>query len=360
MIKKVFAFMVIVAMLVACIPVPALALAKDYKNYDPQKYYLVLDLGQQYITVLAKDKNGEYTKVVRRILVSTGKVGSGAVDPATGEKDEGTPTPVGVWKIGGHERFGKFVSFSSWARYWTQLVDSNLMHSTMFSRRSVNSMQAGAYGGLGGKASHGCVRMYIEDAKWVYYNCPPGTTCEVVNKSTLWGSRKIKLALKSKSSFATYNKFQKKIFDEPELPNTIAYVTKEGTRLMSTTKMGSSYGALKVGATLEVLMDSDPWCKVKYGNRMGYIRRGYITFNQDKTPDTEQNVTIIKSNQAAKVYLEPTGRSKQVFKIPNYSTVKIVEPDVKGWTKVRYWYTEGYVQTKLIKKDWALTYDWSK
>ena len=29
---------------------------------------------------------------------------------------------------------------------------------------------------LGRRASHGCIRLTVEDAKWIYDNCPAGTT----------------------------------------------------------------------------------------------------------------------------------------------------------------------------------------
>ena len=32
---------------------------------------------------------------------------------------------------------------------------------------------------LGSKASHGCVRLSVEDAKWIYNHCPAGTTITV-------------------------------------------------------------------------------------------------------------------------------------------------------------------------------------
>ena len=89
--------------------VPGKAYARDeLKNNDPEKYYILLDLRNQIVTVFEKDENGEYTKVVRRFLCSSGKTD---VDEADTEA-EATPTPRGIWKIGGRERFGKFANFS--------------------------------------------------------------------------------------------------------------------------------------------------------------------------------------------------------------------------------------------------------
>ena len=31
-------------------------------------------------------------------------------------------------------------------------------------------------GGLGHRASHGCIRMKVKEVKWIYDNCPEGTT----------------------------------------------------------------------------------------------------------------------------------------------------------------------------------------
>ena len=34
-------------------------------------------------------------------------------------------------------------------------------------------------GGLGHPASHGCIRMKLKEVKWIYDNCPEGTTVVV-------------------------------------------------------------------------------------------------------------------------------------------------------------------------------------
>jgi len=76
------------------------AQAKDeLKNTDPDKYYIVLDLTNQVITVYEKDEAGEYTRIVRRMLCTTGA--------------DDTPTPTGTYRLGAKEHFGKFANFNT-------------------------------------------------------------------------------------------------------------------------------------------------------------------------------------------------------------------------------------------------------
>ena len=41
------------------------------------------------------------------------------------------------------------------------------------------------YNQLGTVCSHGCVRLTVADAKWIYDNCPLGTTVSIYNASSL-------------------------------------------------------------------------------------------------------------------------------------------------------------------------------
>ena len=165
--KRVGLWMIALVCLFGMLCVPARALAEDeLKNTDPERYYILLDLRNQVVTVFERDESGEYTKIVRRFLCSSGRTDVDEADP----EDEATPTPRGIWKIGGRERFGKFANFSGeYARYWVQIVGSIYFHSLLYTRRSVNALQKTPFYDLGSKVSHGCVRLYVEDAKWLYY-----------------------------------------------------------------------------------------------------------------------------------------------------------------------------------------------
>ena len=61
-------------------------------NTDPEQYYILLDLNNQIVTLYERDAYGEYTKIVRRFLCTTGRA---SVDPEDPE-DVATPTPRGV------------------------------------------------------------------------------------------------------------------------------------------------------------------------------------------------------------------------------------------------------------------------
>ena len=323
------------------------AFARDaLLNDDPEKYYIVLDLTNQIVTVYERDESGEYTDIVRRFLCTTGRTEVDEEDP----DDVGTPTPRGIWKIGGRERFGKFASFAGeYARYWTQIVGSVFFHSVMFGDRTVSSMKRSAYANLGKNVSHGCVRLYVEDARWLYYYACPGTTVEVTEK--LPRDNTLRKALKSTLSFSDYNKLQKRITDPEELPNERAWVTLDGARLRKGS--GTTYAAIRklsVGEELEVLMKGEVWVKVRCGKREGYVYRGHITYTEGR-PDTREDATLLKSTEW--IYTEPDANTKRICKVPAQCSVKVLDRTDTGWTKIRYRNEEGYLKTSRLTTGWG-------
>ncbi len=360
MLKKIFGLILTAALVFSLFPAATALASDELKNTDPEKYYIVLDLKNQIVTVYEKDKDGEYTKIVRRFLCTSGKTEPKMMpDPAnpTGPPIEdpdnpATPTPLGIWKVGGRERFGKFAAFGGeYARYWTQIVGGVYFHSIMFDKRDINYMQSGAFRRIGSKASHGCVRLYVEDAKWLYYYACPGTTVEVTDK--LPSNNAARKKLKTKLSFSTYNAFQKKIYDIGELPNPIAWVVKDKAE-MRTGNGGETDRIVKripEGEQVEVLQVAEPWCKIKHGGREGYMRTAYITFEQGKM-NSKADADIVK--KTAWMYTAASEKSEQITKVPSYSSIKIIEPDKDGWTKIQYWDETGYIQTKFLTKGWGV------
>ena len=331
---------------VLCIPLSAHAY-DELKNTDPEKYYILLDLKNEIVTVFEKDANGEYTRIVRRFLCSTGRTEVDENDP----EDEGTPTPVGIWKIGGRERFGKFANFGNeYARYWVQIVGDIYFHSLLFSKRDVNTMKSSPFGKMGSKVSHGCVRLYVEDAKWLYYYACPGTTVNITNGEP---SRKtIKKALKSTLSFKQYAALQAGFYDNDPLPDPTATVIVDGARMR---KEGASDAStikkLPAGAEVDILLEGDAWVKVRYDKREGYVRRGHITLTGDGT-DVREDAHLIRST----VWMleTPESNGQRICKVPFDTSVQVLSVTEDGkWTEITYWNERGFIPSNKLKTGWG-------
>jgi lipoprotein-anchoring transpeptidase ErfK/SrfK len=116
-------------------------------------YKILVNIKYQFITVYAKDGEGEFSVPVRYMICTTGKTS--------------TPTPIGNFEIGeDKERFTQFKGTNSWAQYWTQLVDDYFFHSILYSEKDTTTY-TNSYAKLGTRASHGCIRLMVPDAEWI-------------------------------------------------------------------------------------------------------------------------------------------------------------------------------------------------
>lgn len=145
----------------------------DYVAYEDiptlppnDSYKLVVNIYYQFITIYKKDESGDFTIPVRYILCTTGKAS--------------TPTPIGEFEIGEKRaRFSEFSSLDCFAQYWVQLTDDYYFHSILYKKRDARYYSAKSYRDLGTRVSHGCIRMSVPDARWIWYNIAPGTKVEV-------------------------------------------------------------------------------------------------------------------------------------------------------------------------------------
>lgn len=81
----------------------------------------------------------------------------------------GTPTVKGYFTVQSKGlAFGS--GYTCW--YYTQFYGNYLFHSILYNPGSKTSIQDGR---LGINASHGCVRLSLANAKWIYDNIPRGT-----------------------------------------------------------------------------------------------------------------------------------------------------------------------------------------
>lgn len=90
---------------------------------------------------------------------------------------DGSDTPKGQYKV--QERGYSFFSkkYQEGAYYWVQFMGNYLFHSVPFDKNE--NIETGEISKLGNKASHGCVRLAINDAKWIYDNVPKGTLVNI-------------------------------------------------------------------------------------------------------------------------------------------------------------------------------------
>lgn len=81
-----------------------------------------------------------------------------------------TPTVRGYYTVGYRgTHFGEDKGYTCY--YWTQFYGDYLFHSILYYPYSMRVQE----GILGQQLSHGCVRLSIENARWIYDNIPSGT-----------------------------------------------------------------------------------------------------------------------------------------------------------------------------------------
>ena len=58
-----------------------------------------------------------------------------------------------------------------------------MIHSVIFNQQNKYSLDASTYNNLGTGRSHGCTRLKTGEMKWVYDNCPVGTTVVIYDSN---------------------------------------------------------------------------------------------------------------------------------------------------------------------------------
>ena len=125
------------------------------------KYYIKVNYGAQVVTIYSKDLEGNYTIPVKSMLCSTGSA---------------TPKS-GVYAIPGRWSWG-LMQGNVYGHYVTKITGNILFHSVPYTQQNPATLEYWQYDKLGTPASLGCVRLKVEDAKWIYNNCENGTNVE--------------------------------------------------------------------------------------------------------------------------------------------------------------------------------------
>lgn len=127
---------------------------------DTLPYEIRVNRVANFLTVYAKDSNGDFTVPYKAITVSCGK--------------NWGDTPLGTYQTIESYSWRKMVD-GTYAQYAYRIVGPILFHSVPYYSQSKDDLEWTEYNKLGSAASLGCVRMSVKDAKWLVDHCPIGT-----------------------------------------------------------------------------------------------------------------------------------------------------------------------------------------
>ena len=125
---------------------------EDIDFTDPGDFRIEVNLTVQRVFIFYEDD------LIREMVCSGG----------TGEN----PTPLGEFTTNEKIEYSFIPRFDMGAYYWIRFYGSYLFHSVPFDKEG--NMLIEEKEKLGNPASHGCIRLKLDEAKWLYENLPLG------------------------------------------------------------------------------------------------------------------------------------------------------------------------------------------
>jgi len=127
----------------------------DFSNSED--FMIEVDLSRQIVLVYY---NG---MLIKEMICSGGK--------------ESSRTPIGEFFTIGKVPYQWVAKFNVGAYYWTRFYKDYLFHSVPFNEDG--EMIEQEYNKLGIPASHGCIRLKLDEAKWLYEKLPLGVKVSI-------------------------------------------------------------------------------------------------------------------------------------------------------------------------------------
>ena len=124
---------------------------------NPGNYFIKVSLDEQKVRVFYKND------LLKEMICSSGA-------PLT-------PTPKGTFKTSDKIKYAWLSKFNVGAYYFVRFYGSYLFHSTPFDKEG--SMIEEEKLNLGKPVSHGCIRLDMDEGKWLYETVPSGVTVEI-------------------------------------------------------------------------------------------------------------------------------------------------------------------------------------
>lgn len=129
-------------------------------------YYITVNRSQNIVTIYQKDSSGNF-KPVKAMVCSVGLNNN---------------TPTGTFSTTDKYTW-RLLSGGVYGQYATRITGHILFHSVPYYTQAKDNLESEEYNKLGQAASLGCVRLAVQDAKWIYDNCPKSTTVEIYDSS---------------------------------------------------------------------------------------------------------------------------------------------------------------------------------
>ncbi len=257
----------------------ALAFDKvNYANADPNKYRVELDLTNKVVTVFERDTKGKYSKIAKQFICTPGA--------------SSTPTPQGSFRLNdSRRRFGYFKEFGVYAQYWTNVSGGIYFHSILYTRQKEGYFTHASYNRLGNQGSHGCIRLLVEDARWIYYNCPAGTYGEILKREK---NEKLRKSLLPKVSASKY----KPTGDEYEAAARSVPMAIVKQHAIFTDTKKNSY-VVRKNTPVSIVSSGSISCRVHVAGIEGHIETKYLGFLPNGPQD---QVNLKKVNTKAAGY----------------------------------------------------------
>lgn len=153
---------ILMVILAAFIALGSCAQAADYD----MPYYIDVDVTNQIITIYRTEDNS----IVRQMLTSTGA---------------NDCTPLGTFYLTAKGRASErsewtwFDHYQCWVKYATRIYKGYMFHSFPFSEKNESSVSQKAIDQFGLPASHGCLRLRVDDARFIAQECLKGTRVRI-------------------------------------------------------------------------------------------------------------------------------------------------------------------------------------
>ena len=135
---------------------------------EPVPYSVEVDVNNQVVKIWKyNEETGAYDIMDRAFLCSTGT--------------KSNPSELGQYVLTG--RRARWCEFPKWgggkAQYWVRINSDIAFHSVLYGANDEMSLKVSSLNNLGKRGSHGCIRLTVADAKWVYDNCRAGTVVTI-------------------------------------------------------------------------------------------------------------------------------------------------------------------------------------